>query len=53
MTYRSPSEKFLVEAFVKNIEDEEVINNGLVLLYFLGANVAPPRTYGVRAAYYW
>lgn len=53
VTYRSPSEKFLVEAFVKNIEDEEVINNGLVLLYFLGANVAPPRTYGVRAAYYW
>ncbi len=53
MTYRSPSEKFLVQAFVRNIEDEEVVNNGLLLLYFLGANVSPPRTYGVRAAFYW
>jgi iron complex outermembrane receptor protein len=53
VTYRTSSERFLIEAFVKNIEDEDVINNGLNVLTFLAAQVSPPRTYGIRAAYTW
>ena len=54
LTYVSQSGKFLLGAFVHNIDNEPVYTGGSVqgfappLVY---ATVGPPRTYGVRARY--
>jgi iron complex outermembrane receptor protein len=56
VTWVSPDEKYRIEAFVANLEDEDVISNDGLQSISLGQQVlqpdnfvfAPPRTYGVR-----
>lgn len=56
VTWLSPDQKYRVEAFVMNLEDEDVISNDGLQSISLGQQVlepdnfvfAPPRTYGVR-----
>lgn len=53
VTYRTPDERFSVEAYAKNLEDKDVRN---VFVNFLITDISvydPPRTYGVRASYKW
>jgi iron complex outermembrane recepter protein len=65
LTYTSPSGKFSVDAFIRNITNEAVyqgafadVLNGIPSLLgnltapsFVARTIAPPRTYGVRATY--
>lgn len=52
LTWMDASERFMLQAFVRNLEDEAVLNAGVI--GGQGAifqNYAPPRTYGVRAGF--
>lgn len=52
LTYMSPAETFMVQAFVRNLEDEAVLNSSVIggggAIF---QNYAPPRTYGVKAGF--
>ncbi|MCP4927103.1 MAG: TonB-dependent receptor [Gammaproteobacteria bacterium] len=52
LTWNSPGEKYYAQAFVKNLEDEDVRNQILLgLVTFTHAQWDPPRTWGVRAGF--
>ncbi len=56
VTWQSPDERYRVEAFVANIEDDDIISNDGLQSISLGQQALqpdnfvyyPPRTYGVR-----
>jgi iron complex outermembrane recepter protein len=48
ITYRSENERFLVEAFVQNIENNDIAGSVSVTASGFGVSYLPPRTYGLR-----
>ncbi len=56
--WTAPSEDFKAEAFVENLEDEDVINNIVIPAQTVGGptsqiSLNPPRTFGVRLSAYF
>ncbi len=52
LTWTSPEDKFYAQAFVKNLEDEDVRNTVLLgLVTFTHAQWDPPRTWGIRLGF--
>ncbi len=52
LTYRTPDERFRLQAFVNNVEDTATISRAVYAANrTLQALYAPPRTYGVTAGY--
>ena len=53
VTYRTPDQRFSLEGYANNLEDEDVRKFSNILLVFEQTTYAAPLTYGVRAAYKW
>lgn len=57
LAWTSSDESWVVDAFVKNLEDENVVNNLIVAAATLGsmplASFSPPRTYGMSVTKYF
>ena len=56
LSYMSPDDRLTVKAYVDNLTNRTTIANATVSLAYainhvVGANVEPPRTYGVRASF--
>jgi len=58
LIWSAPGGDFKAEAFVQNLEDEDVINNIVIPAQTLGGPTSqitlnPPRTFGVRLSSYF
>ena len=53
VTYRTPDERFSLEAYANNLEDNDNRNVFNLFLIQPVNQFDPPRTYGVRAGYRW
>jgi iron complex outermembrane recepter protein len=51
LTYRSANQRFSIEGYVQNLENNDIPSSVSVTASGFGASYNPPRTYGVRVGY--